>query len=209
MIILPILLFVISSSLDNFVVGLSYGIKKIKINFLNNLVVSSISGVGTFTSMLFGNLFCLYIPPKLSSIIGSSILILFGLYFIFNSLNYKLKSHHDISNSDNAMLKIDYYDDILKHPELADKDNSSSIDIKESIILGIALSLNNIGLGIGASIIGLNIYISSFLSIIFSLIFVQIGFHIGSAYFSNIFEKYAEPISGIIIIVLGFYELFM
>ena len=209
MIILPILLFVIASSLDNFVVGLSYGIKKIKISLLNNLVVSSISGIGTFISMMFGSLFYIYIPQKSSSIIGSSILILFGLYFIFNSLRSKLKKHYDIKENGNTMLRIDYYDDILKHPELADKDSSNSIDIKESIILGIALSLNNIGLGIGASIIGLNIYISSLLSIIFSLIFVQIGFHIGSAYFSNMFEKYAEPISGIIIIILGFYELFM
>jgi putative sporulation protein YtaF len=105
-------------------------------------------------------------------------------------------------------IKTDFYDEFLKHPEVADKNNSHNIEFKESIILGIALSINNVGLGIGVSIIGLNPYLSSILSIIFSLIFIQAGFYIGDSFLSSLFKRYATLISGIIIVFLGFYTLF-
>lgn len=206
---LPLLLFVVSSSLDNFVVGLSYGIKKIKINFMNNFIIAFISGIGTFISMIFGNFFKLYIPESFSNYIGSSLLILLGLYFLFDFFRSKLKKNNfERKKPNNTIQKIEFYDEILKHPEIADKDHSNTIEFKESVILGIALSLNNIGLGIGVSIIGLNIYLSSILSMVFSLIFIQAGFVIGDSLFSSLFEKYAALVSGLIILFLGMYSLF-
>lgn len=208
MYIFPILLFVISSSLDNFVVGLSYGIKKIKINYFNNLLIALISGIGTFLAMALGNILKLYIPPSLANYIGCGILMLLGIYLIFDFFRLKYKNYNfERKKSNSTLEKIDFYDEILNHPEIIDKDKSNIIEFKESLILGIALSLNNFGLGIGASIIGLNIYLTSLLSIIFSLIFIQAGFYIGHKYFSKIFENYATLISGIIILLLGLYSL--
>lgn len=208
MYIFPILLFVISSSLDNFVVGLSYGIKKIKINFFNNLLIALISGIGTFLAMALGNILKLYIPPSLANYIGCGILMLLGIYLIFDFFRLKYKNYNfERKKSNSTLEKIDFYDEILNHPEIIDKDKSNIIEFKESLILGIALSLNNFGLGIGASIIGLNIYLTSLLSIIFSLIFIQAGFYIGHKYLSKIFENYATLISGIIIFLLGLYSL--
>lgn len=206
--ILSILLFVISSSLDNFVVGLSYGIKKIKISFFNNLIIAFISGIGTLMSMFLGKVFSVYIPPKLSGYVGSILLILLGLYFLFDFFRLKLSNENfKRKKSNNNKQKIDFCDEILKHPELADKDNSHNIEFRESIILGFVLSLNNMGLGIGASIIGLNIYVCSIFSMIFSLIFIQAGFYIGDSLFSELFSKYATLISSAVIISLGIYTL--
>lgn len=207
--ILPVLLFLISSSLDNFIVGLGYGIKKIRINLLNNILIALISGAGTFISMLCGKFFLRYIPLRFSSYIGSALLILLSLYFIFDFFRLKYREKHfKRKKSNNTIQKIDLYDEILMHPELIDKDNSSTIDSKEALILGVALSLNNIGLGIGVSIIGLNIYLLSTLSIFFSLFFIQAGFYIGDSIFSKLLEKYASLISGCIILFLGIYSIF-
>lgn len=209
MYILPILLFVISSSLDNFVVGLSYGVKRISISYFNNFIIAFISGLGTLSAMLLGSFFSLYIPEKLSNYIGCALLILLGVYFLSDFFGLKIsKMFFKRKKSNNSKQKLDFYDEILKHPELADKDNSHNIEFKESIILGIALSLNNIGLGVGASIIGLNLYLTSLLSIVFSMIFIQAGYYIGESIFSSIFKKYAGLISGIIILFLGLYMLF-
>jgi putative sporulation protein YtaF len=200
---LQIILFVISASLDNFIVGLSYGVKKIQINLFNNFIIAFLSGTFTVVSMLAGKLLTHIIPIKTSVYIGSGLLILLGAYFVFNSIKQKYRAYHKKSDCN----KIDIYDEFLRHPEIVDANNSSTIDLKESIILGIALSMNNFGLGIGASIIGLNIILCTILSFVFSMAFIQFGYQIGDSILSKFIRTYAEPISGLIIIFLGIYTI--
>lgn len=188
--ILSSLLFAISANTDNFVVGLSYGIKKIKIGLVSNLLIALISLVGTILSMSVGKIIFNFIPENASNFIGSAILILVGGWTIGKSLIKSIRS-----------------DDILENPEKADIDNSSNIDAKESVTLAFALTINNVGLGIGASITGLNIVVTSSLTFIFSLLMIMIGCILGSYYLSKIFSKRATIVSGLIIIILGIYEM--
>ncbi|NOH14923.1 sporulation membrane protein YtaF [Clostridium cochlearium] len=195
---LSILIFAISSSCDSFIIGISYGINKIKINFSSNLLVALISGLGTFLSMLPGAKLINYISPTQANKFGSLLLILVGICLLINSLRKKDKLKEESS-----------YSTLLKNPEKMDFDSSKNIEIKEAIYLGVFLCLNNIGLGIMASIIGLNIYITSFLSFLFSLTFLKLGCFIGkkvSAYSFN--NKIAEISSYVLIILLGIWELF-
>ena len=190
--ILSSLLFAFSANIDNFVVGLSYGIKKIKIGFMSNLLIALISLAGTVLSMLAGKIIFSFIPKNVSNYVGSIMLILIGTWTLVKPL-----------------LKNKPSDDILDHPEKADIDNSSSIDVKESIVLACALTINNVGLGIGASITGLNIVMTSLLTFIFSLLMIIIGHTFGSYYLSKVFSKRAAFVSGLIIIALGVYEMFI
>ena len=48
------LLFSLSSNLDNIVVGLAFGIKKIHLDAVSNLTVAVITTTGTVIAMLFG-----------------------------------------------------------------------------------------------------------------------------------------------------------
>lgn len=204
---LQIILFVISSRSDNFIVGLSYGTKKIKINFFNNFIIAIISGIGTLLAMLTGNLLTRYIPVRFCKIIGSLLLIILAIYFIADAL--KTNKRKDQKADQKKVKHIQYYDNILEKPELADIDNSKNIELKEALVLGIALCLNNIGIGIGASIIGMNPFITSALSFLFSFIFIQIGRWLGEFYFSKYFSETAQLISGLIILCLGIFELFV
>ena len=194
---LSILIFAISSSCDSFIIGISYGINKIRINFSSNLLVALISGLGTFISMLPGAKLINYISPTQANKFGSLLLVTLGLYLIINSLCKKDKINKDTS-----------YSNLLKNPEKMDFDSSKNIELKEAIYLGIFLCLNNIGLGVMASIIGLNIYITSFLSFLFSLIFLKLGCFMGkkaSAY--NFNNKLVEVSSYLLILLLGIWEL--
>jgi len=197
--ILSVILFALSSSSDNLIVGLSYGAKKVKINFMNNFIISFISGIGTFIAMLFGKALLQFIPIKCSNIIGSGILIVLGLCLLINLLRKGNKDKSDFQLYENA----------LRNPEIIDTNNSKTIESKEAIVLGIVLCLNNIGLGIGASITGLNIFLTSISSLIFSMVFIPIGYCIGEKMLSNKLSKYSEIISISIIIILGIYELFI
>lgn len=140
--------------------------------------------------MSVGKVIFNFISKNMSNLIGSIMLILIGTWTIGK-----------------ASLKSMYSDDILANPEKADVDKSSSIDAKESVTLAFALTINNVGLGIGASITGLNIAITAVLTFIFSLLMIMIGYILGSYYLSKVFSKRATIISGLIIIALGIYEI--
>ncbi|MDT8718667.1 sporulation membrane protein YtaF [Clostridium sp. 19966] len=191
---LSILLFSISVSSDNFIVGLSYGTKKIKINFISNTLVAFISCLGTFVSMLLGKYFNNFISPHIADILGSLMLMLFGIYMLIGAY----KSSHGAS---------DIIETVYDHPEIIDTNNSNIIELKEAIILGFILCINNIGLGIGASFAGLNIFLTSAASFIFSMIFIKLGDYIGKSFISNKLSHISQYVSSLIIILLGLYEL--
>lgn len=137
--VLTSILFSISSNLDNIVIGIAYGVKKIKINFLSNVLIAFITTFGTFISMFVGNLLINLIPIKFANILGSSIIILLGLYFCIQStINLY------ISNKNIKMIYLKDSKCMEEYAIQSDKDNSYSIDIKEAIAVGLSLTFNNI-----------------------------------------------------------------
>lgn len=199
---LSILLFVIAASLDILVVSLAYGLKDIKINFSSTLVIASISALGTFISMILGKFLVDLIPVKLGDIIGGLVLLALGFYSIYSYFKEKkiLTSHNSENDSSPTF--------ILENPEVADKDKSGNIDFKESLALSLALALNNFGLGIGASISGLNIAFTTISTFIISLIFISLGFYLSKTIKSKNISKNSNLIAGIIIIILSLFIIF-
>ncbi|EGT4136458.1 sporulation membrane protein YtaF [Clostridium perfringens] len=199
---LSILLFVIAASLDILVVSLAYGLKDIKINFSSTLVIASISALGTFISMILGQFLVDLIPVKLGDIIGGLVLLALGFYSIYSYFKEKkiLTSHNSENNSSPTF--------ILENPEVADKDKSGNIDFKESLALSLALALNNFGLGIGASISGLNIAFTTISTFIISLTFISLGFYLSKTIKSKNISKNSNLIAGIIIIILSLFIIF-
>lgn len=202
--VISIILFAIASSSDNFVIGLSYGAKRIKINLISNLIVSTISGVGTFIAMIFGGVFHNFIPVYASKAIGSITIILFGLYMLI--VAFKNKHQENIEEEKN---NDKYYTKVFKNPEIVDKNHSKVIEYKEAIVLGFILCLNNIGLGIAASIVGINIYAASLASLAFSIVFIPLGCYVGEKIIYTQLSRNSETIAAIIIILLGVYEIFI
>ncbi|MGL5245044.1 MAG: manganese efflux pump [Sarcina sp.] len=189
--IISILLFAIASNLDNFAVAISYGMKKTKIGMISNIIISLISGLGTFLSMSVGIIILKFISEKVGNVLGSIILMIIGVYFMSNYFYEKDK------------------ETLVENSEKVEKYNSKVIDIKESITLGVGLNINNLGTGVGAYISGLNIYLTTFIVFISSFIFIMIGDILGNRLLSNLFGKISTLISGILIIFLGLYELFV
>lgn len=199
---LSILLFVIAASLDILVVSLAYGLKDIKINFSSTLVIASISALGTFISMILGQFLVDLIPVKLGDIIGGLVLLALGFYSIYSYFKERkiLTSYNSDNNSSPTF--------ILENPEIADKDKSGNIDFKESLALSLALALNNFGLGIGASISGLNITFTTISTFIISLIFISLGFYLSKTIKSKNISKNSNLIAGVIIIILSLFIIF-
>jgi putative sporulation protein YtaF len=199
---LSVLLFVVSANIDNLIVCIAYGTKKIKIGFRCNLLIACIIAVGTYLSMLIGLTVVKVLPESLANAAGSMILILIGLW-IAKDFFWKPKKVSD----EQTEMNLTNCNQILQEPEKADSDHSGTIDLKESFFLALALTINNFGLGIGASLTGLNVLATVGCTFLFSLVSIPIGCHMGKKCISTFGEKYVSLVSGLVIILMGVYEL--
>ncbi|MGL4452639.1 MAG: sporulation membrane protein YtaF [Sarcina sp.] len=202
MTLIPIILFVLSASLDTFVVSLAYGIKNIRIGFLSNLVIAFISALGTFLSMLFGSMLINIIPIKSANLLGALVLLILGVYFILDYKKTKNAHASECLCSDGSCSPRA----ILKSPEIADADKSGSIDLKESVALSLALTLNNFALGLAASITGLDISLTCIITFIFSIILIPLGIYVSKRFLNKFIIEKGSLISGIIILFLALIE---
>ena len=86
-----------------------------------------------------------------------------------------------------------------------DLDNSNDINYKEALLLGFALSLDSICIGIGGSTIGINIYFFSILVALLQYIFLSLGIFFGGHInkISTIPQNVWSKISGVLLILIG------
>ena len=71
--ILSVVLLCIAANLDNLSIGLAYGIRKVRIPLLSNLVISSLSGLFTLATCLVGHFLSGVMPGYLGNILGGCI----------------------------------------------------------------------------------------------------------------------------------------
>ena len=196
---LATILFVLSASFDVFVVAMSYGFKNIKIKPFINFVISFISSLGTFISMEIGLALINIIPLSVVNILGSIIMLLLGLYCLLDYRKvFKKSTNHEDRNLNPSSPIV-----ILEKPEIADTNKSGTIEFKESILLSIALALNNVGLGIGASIAGLHIILTTIVTLIITIILIPLGFLCSKKLLNTWIGKSGSLISGILLIILA------
>lgn len=179
--ILKALAFAFSANIDNIAIGISYGIKKIKIGSKINLIIAILMAIITYITMFVGksisNLFNINLIHK----IGAYSLILIGTYLLFKEIFFKIKEK--------------------------DNEELSNLTLKNILIIVFTLSTNNIATGIAASMIGINIYLTFLFTFIFSFLLLYIGNKIGRNILNKRIEKYSNILSALILIILGLFQI--
>lgn len=176
------LIFACSVNIDAFLVGMSYGIRKIRITIPQNLLISLISFAGTFLSLFLGRQLLFFLPSSLMEHIGGVILSGLGLFYIIKSFFYKSDELHTES------LTV-------------------TLPLREILLLGSALSLNNIGIGVGASFSGILLAPTAAVTFLIAVLFLFAGNHLGSAPLLRFSNRYADLVSGVMLIALALYHL--
>lgn len=189
--IISAIMFALSANLDCLAIGLSYGIRSIEINHKNNFLLASISSIGTFLSMTLGTYITGILDVKWISMIGCMMIIMTGLFLIFQYLK-------ENKNKKQVKSLEDY-----------DVDHSGTINGKEVLALSLGLSANNAGVGIGASIAGIPLELSCVLTFFMSAIFIYISTRFGKSLRSKYTGGCVTLLSGILLIFLGIYEIFV
>jgi putative Mn2+ efflux pump MntP len=226
-----------ASNVDNFAVAIAYGVKKLRIDWLSNLLIALVSALGTILSMSVGTVISRYLPPPVANLLGSGVLIAIGLMGIWDTLERERKrvrqkvrrnqmsrsmvvagpssefaeatiTEGTLENRPSDLSQLSY-ETFLENPEQADKDRSGHIDVKEAIALAFGLTINNLGSGVGAGISGLNIAFTAALTFIFSVASVIGGYFLGDRLSTRMTGIWAGILSGLMVVGVGIYEYFI
>lgn len=213
------LLLAISSSIDSLGIGITYGIKNTKISYAGKVVLFLISLIISILSIWSGNVIKNIFSDFLLLFIGNIILICMGIFICFQTLKKeknKINNHfsfHDTNQEKIYSFFIKFLGitiQIIKNPSYSDFDSSNSIDAKEALFLGIALSLDSFCIGIGGSVIGINSILFPLFIASFQFIFLNIGNFLGRKLnkLSILPDNIWSIISGILLIIIGISKLF-
>lgn len=208
--VISLILLALAVSIDNFSVGFTYGIRKMRIPFKSIFIIACCSGLTLLVAMFFGHLIAQIFSPSFAESIGGFILILLGIWILYQFFQQDkekevLTQEKNIVNVEIKSLGIVI--NILRKPMSADFDNSGTITGIEAVVLGLALSLDAFGAGIGASMLGLSPIFLSIAVVIMSTSFVSLGIAGGSYFSSRGFMEKFSFVPGIILIIIGIFKL--
>lgn len=229
---LSLLLLAFALSLDGFGVGITYGLRKMKIPLLSVVIISLCSGVVIYVSMQVGVLLAKVISPHAASSIGAVILVLMGCWSLFQMLTQKEKEQpdgvmdgdtvletaaaaaavQDVEQQKPAVFSLELRHlgvviQILRTPSSADIDASGSISPMEAMILGIALSLDAFGAGLGAALLGFSPWTTALMIAIFSGTFLRVGMKTGLRLSGSYWMKHAAVLPALLLIAMGIMKL--
>lgn len=202
-------LLALAISLDNFCVGVAYGVRKINLPITANLIISLASGAAIFLSMLAGEFISKYLSIHTAQFLGALVIFLTGVWIILQSWWQKWKNGITENGCIDIRIKsLGIVIRILNDPGKADLDRSGTISSWEALILGIALALNALGAGFGAAMNGLSPWLTSLAAIVFSFSLIALGVLVGKKYMSDWLGDKIAVVSGAVLILLGLWEFF-
>lgn len=220
---ISLILIALAVSLDSCSVGLLYGARKIRIPWVSILIISICSGAMIWGSMRLGLFMLEWLEPETAKAIGAIILVLVGMWAVFQFFLHHRKSdvvedtieRNVIRNGELPVQtvlhieirKIGLVIQILRSPTVADIDRSGNISAWEAAFLGIALSLDALGAGIGAALVGYSPLSTAVLIAFSGGLFITIGLRLGRWLSRRKWMQRLSILPGILLITLGIMKL--
>lgn len=183
---LTILGFAVSSSIDNLGVGISYGIRGMRIGLLANLLIAGICFLFSEAGILFGRWLSMILPGIFPILVGAFLLVIIGIRIILLAMPRK-----------NGEVQ-----DTTAPPKPKD------VKLGEAVLLGIALSANALTNGLGAGLLGFSPLAISVSAAIGSFLTVWAGVALGGKV-ANIrigkftLGQFGTLISGVLLLVIA------
>jgi putative Mn2+ efflux pump MntP len=97
---------------------------------------------------------------------------------------------------------------ILRSPSKADIDNSGSISAQEAMWLGIALSLDAFGAGLGAALLGFPTLWTALVIALFSGAFLSLGMNVGLRFAAQRWMQKLSILPALLLMIMGIFKLF-
>jgi putative sporulation protein YtaF len=194
---LQVFVIALTNNVDNIGVRFAYSIRGIRISTLINLWISVITFIISYFAAYSGTIVSGYFNKRLCSVAAMILLTAIGSSMIY--LQYLKKACSGEYKKGVCLF--------LLKSENADVDKSKHIDFKEATLLGIALSINNVGGGISAGLIGLNAFWVGLLSAFLSFLALWTGNYIANFFVKWNLANKATVIAGLLLIAIGIVQI--
>jgi putative Mn2+ efflux pump MntP len=248
---LSLILLAFAVSLDGFGVGVTYGLRKIRIPFLSILIIACCSGLVIWLSMQAGGWLSGFLSETAAKFIGAAILIGIGCWALIQlglskgndegtetSADRKMPAEADgrkrMPKTDKAptpanglppvdeanetfsaptqVMKVELKTlglviQILRKPQVADVDRSGSISSSEAVMLGVALSIDAFGAGLGAALLGLPALLTAAVIALSSAFFLISGTYVGLRFSAKRSRHALSVLPGILLIMMGIMKM--
>ena len=207
---LSLFLIAFAVSLDSFSVGFTYGLRKMNIPLKSIVIIACCSALTLMIAMGVGNLITTFLAPNIVENLGGVVLVGIGTWVLFQFfrsskqlsegleekiiLNFEIKSLGVVIN-------------ILRKPMSADFDKSGTITGIEAFMLGLALSLDAFGAGVGAAFLGYSPWIMSVTVAVMSSLFVSLGIKSGRMFSAMRWVRKFSFLPGVMLIVIGIWKM--
>jgi len=205
---LIILALTFSSSIDNLGVGLSYGIRNIRVSLLSNTLISVIcflfSACGIYAGMWISKI----LPGIFPVVLGAVILVIIGLRIMLLAVPRKNQAQKETSPT-----TLSSVDGAIEGTVSTPTVELRYIGFVESMILGVALSANALTNGIGAGLLGFSPILISVLAAIGSFVTIALGVSFGIK-LSHVrigkftLGQFGTLISGALLLLVAFFAFF-
>ena len=208
-----VVLLAIGISLDGLAAGIAYGMRQVRIPIMSLGIASCVSGAAVLLAMLAGALVSQYVDSGFVPRLGAA-LCWAGLMGILQSrvqgqsLEAKASSegcHPGCGQPFGLVIQV------WKEPLAADVDASGIISSWEAALLGTALALDAVGVGLAAALAGFPL-VSTCVSVsVVSFLALSSGLLLGSRWAgcSKIPAAMLSRLPGIVLIAIGFWWIYL
>jgi putative sporulation protein YtaF len=218
-------LLALAVSLDGFGVGASYGIRGIRIPALSVFIISACSGAVVWLAMTAGGWLTAWLPLTVARTAGAVLLIAVGLWALVQlrrsaggvDARGAGAGEACAGDADSSPLRsvarielrrLGLVICVLRAPQTADMDRSGTISASEAVLLGFALSLDALGAGFGAAMVGFPALPSALFIAAASGMFLLAGLRFGRRFAVRIAgAKAVSVLPGLILIATGIARL--
>lgn len=203
-------LLALTLSLDSCSVGLTYGLRKVRIPAKSIIVISLCSAAVMILSMGIGHLVAQIFSPALATKIGGAVLIGIGAWVLYQFFQEDKKEEPLVEETTVWNLEIRSLGiviQILRKPTMADFDKSGIISGIEALMLGLALSLDSFGAGIGASLLGFSPVVLAILVAVMSSTFLTLGMKVGMWFSGVSWLQRLTFLPGVLLIIIGIWKM--
>ncbi|GAB4072997.1 sporulation membrane protein YtaF [Barrientosiimonas marina] len=199
-----LILLVIGVSIDGFGVGMSYGIQRVRVPITALGIIMFCSGLIVYAAMTIGNMLKAFITPGLTDVLGGIILLVIGLYCLYNVLRSRREASFNFSTEE----AWHDFKTVMKEPKQADLDDSGSISMTEAVFLGFALAIDAFGAGLGAAMIGYSPLLTAFSIALMSGLFVWCGVRLGMFLSTKKWLQQLTLLPPFLLMLLGLLNIF-
>ncbi|MEW6082202.1 MAG: sporulation membrane protein YtaF [Bacillota bacterium] len=166
-------------SVDGFLVGLTYGMRRIRLPICSRLLVAFISGLLIGLALLGGQAAAQMLDPSLASGLGGTLLVVVGVWTTATAWSSR-GNGDSLPYLEVHLPRFGLVIAVLREPVTADLDHSGSINLGEAGVLGVALALDAFGVGFGAGMAGAPVVWLPVLTALGMYLCLGLGFLLGA-----------------------------